>query len=292
MVEETVTRHGGVDILVNNAGLYASLAMRPFTEIPLEEWNRVMEVNVASMFLTSRAVVPVMREARRRQDREHLLGHAVSRRPLPPALRDEQGRDRRVHARAREGARQGLDPRELRRAGLHDVGRRARPSPRSSRSCATSPSRRGRSSATRSRRTSSAPSSSSARPRPTSSPARRWSSTAASTSIDARPVRASRGRGDGGRAAGRLRPRPRRGVLRGGSGGRTGDRVGGRRSGPGRLGRSLRPRRLPAGRCRVPARASRPGIRRILRGELTIERDGSAHTYGPASPGSRKPTIR
>jgi NAD(P)-dependent dehydrogenase (short-subunit alcohol dehydrogenase family) len=62
MVEETVARHGGIDILVNNAGLYASLAMRPFTEIPLEEWNRVMEVNVASMFLTSRAVVPVMRE--------------------------------------------------------------------------------------------------------------------------------------------------------------------------------------------------------------------------------------
>jgi NAD(P)-dependent dehydrogenase (short-subunit alcohol dehydrogenase family) len=62
MVRETVARHGGIDILVNNAGLYASLAMRPFTEIPLEEWNRVMEVNVASMFLTSRAVVPVMRE--------------------------------------------------------------------------------------------------------------------------------------------------------------------------------------------------------------------------------------
>jgi NAD(P)-dependent dehydrogenase (short-subunit alcohol dehydrogenase family) len=62
MVEETLERHGRVDILVNNAGLYASLEMRAFTEIPLEEWNRVMEVNVASMFLTSRAVVPVMRE--------------------------------------------------------------------------------------------------------------------------------------------------------------------------------------------------------------------------------------
>ena len=62
MVRETVERCGSVDILVNNAGLYASLEMRPFTEIPLEEWNRVMEVNVASMFLMSRAVVPVMRE--------------------------------------------------------------------------------------------------------------------------------------------------------------------------------------------------------------------------------------
>jgi NAD(P)-dependent dehydrogenase (short-subunit alcohol dehydrogenase family) len=62
MVEETLARHGRVDVLVNNAGLYASLEMRAFTEIPLEEWNRVMEVNVASMFLTCRAVVPVMRE--------------------------------------------------------------------------------------------------------------------------------------------------------------------------------------------------------------------------------------
>jgi len=62
MVRETVERCGSIDVLVNNAGLYASLAMRPFTEIPLEEWNRVMEVNVASMFLACRAVVPVMRE--------------------------------------------------------------------------------------------------------------------------------------------------------------------------------------------------------------------------------------
>jgi NAD(P)-dependent dehydrogenase (short-subunit alcohol dehydrogenase family) len=62
MVSEALERNGRIDVLVNNAGLYASLEMRAFTEIPLEEWNRVMEVNVASMFLTCRAVVPVMRE--------------------------------------------------------------------------------------------------------------------------------------------------------------------------------------------------------------------------------------
>ncbi|MDQ3874383.1 MAG: glucose 1-dehydrogenase [Actinomycetota bacterium] len=62
MAEETLARCGRIDILVNNAGLYASLAMRPFTEIPVEEWRRVMDVNVMSMFLTCRAVVPVMRE--------------------------------------------------------------------------------------------------------------------------------------------------------------------------------------------------------------------------------------
>jgi len=62
LVEGVVAECGTVDILVNNAGLYASLAMRSFEEIPLEEWRRVMDVNVASMFLTCRAVVPIMRK--------------------------------------------------------------------------------------------------------------------------------------------------------------------------------------------------------------------------------------
>ena len=62
VVEESVSRMGRIDILVNNAGLYASLPMRPFTEIPLEEWREVMDVNVMSMFLCCRAVVPRMRE--------------------------------------------------------------------------------------------------------------------------------------------------------------------------------------------------------------------------------------
>ena len=61
MARDVVDRCGRIDILVNNAGLYASLAMRPFTEIPVDEWRRVMDVNVLSMFLTCRAVVPHMR---------------------------------------------------------------------------------------------------------------------------------------------------------------------------------------------------------------------------------------
>jgi NAD(P)-dependent dehydrogenase (short-subunit alcohol dehydrogenase family) len=61
MAAETVERCGAIDILVNNAGLYASLAMRPFEQIPVDEWRQVMDVNVLSMFLTCRAVVPQMR---------------------------------------------------------------------------------------------------------------------------------------------------------------------------------------------------------------------------------------
>jgi NAD(P)-dependent dehydrogenase (short-subunit alcohol dehydrogenase family) len=62
MAAETVAMCGGIDILVNNAGLYASLEMRPFEQIPVAQWRQVMDVNVLSMFLTCRAVVPRMRE--------------------------------------------------------------------------------------------------------------------------------------------------------------------------------------------------------------------------------------
>jgi NAD(P)-dependent dehydrogenase (short-subunit alcohol dehydrogenase family) len=61
LVAEVVDRCGTIDVLVNNAGLYASLEMRPFDQIPLDEWRKVMDVNVASMFLMCREVVPVMR---------------------------------------------------------------------------------------------------------------------------------------------------------------------------------------------------------------------------------------
>jgi NAD(P)-dependent dehydrogenase (short-subunit alcohol dehydrogenase family) len=63
MAADVADRCGRIDILVNNAGLYASLPMRPFEQIPVDEWRQVMDVNVLSMFLTCRAVVPRMREA-------------------------------------------------------------------------------------------------------------------------------------------------------------------------------------------------------------------------------------
>jgi NAD(P)-dependent dehydrogenase (short-subunit alcohol dehydrogenase family) len=61
MAAETSERCGRIDILVNNAGLYASLPMRSFEQIPVAEWRQVMDINVLSMFLTCRAIVPRMR---------------------------------------------------------------------------------------------------------------------------------------------------------------------------------------------------------------------------------------
>ena len=138
-------------------------AMRPFDQIPLEEWRRVMDVNVASMFLTCRAVVPMMREQGGGKIVNISVGDAVPRRPVPAPLRHQRGRDRRLHPRARrELGKDGVlvncvAPGFTMSDGVQEhaevVG-----------SSATSRSPRGRSSATRCRRTSSAPSSSSAGP--------------------------------------------------------------------------------------------------------------------------------
>ena len=62
MVAETVAAFGGIDILVNNAALFADLTRRHFTEIPSEEWDRVMAINTRGVFECARAVVPEMRK--------------------------------------------------------------------------------------------------------------------------------------------------------------------------------------------------------------------------------------
>ncbi|HVX21694.1 MAG TPA: glucose 1-dehydrogenase [Acidimicrobiales bacterium] len=61
MAREAAVAWGTVDVLVNNASVFSTLAMRPFEEIPVDEWDRVMAVNVRGTFLCTRAVVPGMR---------------------------------------------------------------------------------------------------------------------------------------------------------------------------------------------------------------------------------------
>lgn len=60
MVAQTVERFGGVDILVNNAGV-----LRPtkVIDIPEEEWDFVVDVNLKGTFLCSQAVLPAMQKA-------------------------------------------------------------------------------------------------------------------------------------------------------------------------------------------------------------------------------------
>jgi len=64
LAKTVVDRFGRIDALVNNAGLFSNLEMRPFWQIPLEEWNRVMHVNATGPFMATRAVLPAMIKAK------------------------------------------------------------------------------------------------------------------------------------------------------------------------------------------------------------------------------------
>ncbi len=55
---EIATRLGKVHILVNNAGINLR---KPLVEFALEEWNRVVNTNLTSVFLMCRAFVPLMK---------------------------------------------------------------------------------------------------------------------------------------------------------------------------------------------------------------------------------------
>jgi meso-butanediol dehydrogenase / (S,S)-butanediol dehydrogenase / diacetyl reductase len=52
---------GGIDVVHSNAG---RLRAGTVLEMPLAEWNRILAVNVTSMFLVARAAVPVMQEGK------------------------------------------------------------------------------------------------------------------------------------------------------------------------------------------------------------------------------------
>jgi len=61
MAAAALERFGAIDVLVNNASLMSVLPRRSWLEIPVEEWDRVMAVNLRGMFLACRAVFPAMR---------------------------------------------------------------------------------------------------------------------------------------------------------------------------------------------------------------------------------------
>jgi NAD(P)-dependent dehydrogenase (short-subunit alcohol dehydrogenase family) len=62
MAEETVAAFGRIDILVNNAAVFSTLELRPFENIPVDEFRRVMEVNIMGVWLCCRACAPHMRK--------------------------------------------------------------------------------------------------------------------------------------------------------------------------------------------------------------------------------------
>ena len=62
LAQAAMDKTGRIDVLINNASLMSVLPRQSWLEIPLEEWDRVMAVNLRGMFLCCRAAYPAMKE--------------------------------------------------------------------------------------------------------------------------------------------------------------------------------------------------------------------------------------
>ncbi len=58
LIATATTRFGGVDILVNNAGIQYVEKVEDF---PIEQWDRIIAINLSSSFHTIRAAIPGMK---------------------------------------------------------------------------------------------------------------------------------------------------------------------------------------------------------------------------------------
>ena len=63
MVAGTLEKYGQIDVLINNAAIFANIPRRNFYDIPYDEWNNVLHVNITGSYLCASAVVPAMRKA-------------------------------------------------------------------------------------------------------------------------------------------------------------------------------------------------------------------------------------
>ncbi len=62
LIEQTVAKFGGLDILVNNAGIFPFV---PFVNMSEADWDKVINVNLKSVFFTSQAAIKIMKPGAR-----------------------------------------------------------------------------------------------------------------------------------------------------------------------------------------------------------------------------------
>lgn len=59
LINQTIEKFSKLDVLVNNAGIFP---FKPFLELTEEDWDKVLNVNLKSVFLCSQAAAKVMKE--------------------------------------------------------------------------------------------------------------------------------------------------------------------------------------------------------------------------------------
>ena len=66
MAARVLEAFGRIDVLINNAAIFATIPMTrgPIDDVPPDEWDRVMLVNLKGLFFCCRAVLPAMRRQR------------------------------------------------------------------------------------------------------------------------------------------------------------------------------------------------------------------------------------
>ncbi|MDP1739222.1 MAG: 3-hydroxybutyrate dehydrogenase [Caulobacter sp.] len=82
LVASTVAAFGRLDILVNNAGIQH---VSPVEDFPLDAWDRIIAINLSSVFHATRAAVPVMKAAGRGRIVSIASAHALVASPFKSA---------------------------------------------------------------------------------------------------------------------------------------------------------------------------------------------------------------
>ena len=87
-LDKTVDAFGRLDVAFNNAGVEPK-KLAPTADFDDEEWDRIIDVDLRGVFLCMKHEIPLMLDAGRRGDREHVFGgrrhrHQGQSRRTPP----------------------------------------------------------------------------------------------------------------------------------------------------------------------------------------------------------------
>ena len=105
-VAEIMEKYGRIDILINNAGIIRD---RSFMKMSEDEWNAVVNVNINSLFVTSKAVLP------------HMIAQNYGRIVCASSVNAMQGAFGQTNYAASKAAIQGFVRSLCREVGKHNI---------------------------------------------------------------------------------------------------------------------------------------------------------------------------